>query len=283
MARRPPKPSHAHEQGHRHAGYRRILGFFILILAAFIITLAIRSFVIAPYRIPSESMEPNLLVGDYVIATKWDYGLRLGGHMFSLGSLPERGDIVMFDSTDGRGHYVKRVIGLPGDRVALSGGDIWLNGNRVERRAIDDFVIPISADMDAEADRNSQYSACLVPDFERIGKSGDRECRFPQFAETLPGGRSYHIIDLIDGLPYDDMPPVEVPRGRLFVMGDNRDRSADSRLPQSNIGAIGLVSVKQLSGQAAFLIFSVDGSAQIGKPGSWLGAVRWNRLFMPVH
>ena len=286
MARRPSERSSG--GGDSETGdnvlsdYRRISRFFIAVLVAFLAALAIRSFVAAPYSIPSESMEPNLLVGDYVIATKWDYGLRIGGRMLSVGAFPHRGDIIIFDSEaenddDKKGHYVKRVIGLPGDRIALQDGDIWLNGAKIARHRRADFILPISANMDKSA--SGFYSACFSTEFEKISPSGERICRFRQYSETLPGGHAHHIIDLIDGLPYDQMSEVVVPQGRLFVMGDNRDRSADSRVPRSIPGAIGLVPLNRVSGRAAFIIFSVDGSAEIGKPGSWIDAIRWDRLF----
>ncbi len=264
------------------AGYRPIVRLFVAIVVAMLFALGVRTFIAAPYSIPSESMEPTLLVGDYVIATKWDYGLRAGGKMLSLDALPERGDVIMFDGKDGR-HYVKRVIGLPGDQVAMRGGRVWLNGEPIRRQPLSDLTLPVTANMDAAADGNSQYSPCFSPDFETVDDDGNRACRFRRFAETLADGRRYVTVDLFDGLRYDEMPPVTVPMGSLFVMGDNRDRSADSRQPQEQIGSVGFVKLEQVTGRAAFIIFSVDGSAQIGKPGSWFGAIRWNRLFKRVQ
>ena len=258
-------------------GYRRIARFFLFVIGAFLLALGLRSFVIAPFSIPSESMEPSLLVGDYIIATKWDYGLGRGERRIGA-RLPERGDIVIFDAGFPRRHYVKRVIGLPGDRIAMDDGHLILNGTPLPRRRLPDFMLTITRQMEEAVRQSALVSACLDPRFERVSADGKRQCRFRRFAVTLPGGRSHRILDLADGLSGDDMAEVVVPEDRLFVMGDNRDRSLDSRLPDGEPGAIGLVPAADVVGRAAFVIFSVDGSAQIGKPQGWPKAVRWSRI-----
>lgn len=256
------------------SGYRAIARFFVFMVLAFLAALAVRSFLIAPFVIPSESMEPNLLVGDYVIAAKWNYRLPLR----STEPLPERGDIVIFDGAEGRQHYVKRVIGLPGDRIEMQSGLLRINGVAARRVRTEDFVLPVTNSMRHAAEL-ARVSACLVAQYERIGRHGQRQCRFRSYRETLPGSaRSYTTLDLLDGMNGDTVEPIIIPKGHLFVMGDNRDRSADSRLPPGRRSGIGFVPIDRVAGRAAFIIFSVDGSAQIGKPGSWIGSVRWKRI-----
>lgn len=243
-----------------------------------IIVLIFRSFVFTSFNIPSESMMPRLLVGDYLFAAKWPYGYSrhslpfdaplIPGRIFA--DEPERGDVVIFkhpiDGTD----YIKRVIGLPGDEVQMVAGVLHLNGQPVGMERIEDFVLPIQP-----TDR------CREARFAERLEDGDFACVYPQFRETLPGGESHNIIDM--GLRSSDTTaPVIVPEGRLFLMGDNRDNSLDSRFPAEAGRGIGLVPQENLVGRASFMYFSTDGSAEWIKPWTWFTAARWSRMFQGI-
>ena len=232
-----------------------------------------RTLLFAPFTIPSESMLPLLRNGDYLIAAKWPYGYsRLSlpfdtplepGRIFAR--LPERGDVAIFrhplDDTD----YIKRVIGLPGDRVAMRGGRLILNGRAVPQTSAETIAVPLSPN-----------TGCHPAAQLGTGQQGP-VCDYPAAIETLPNGRSYRVIDLGYG-PADDFGPITVPEGRLFVMGDNRDNSQDSRFPAMPQGGVGLVPADLLVGRATMVLFSTDGSAEWAKPWTWFSAARWDRV-----
>ena len=258
----------------RRRSENRDFAFFLvkLVLAVFII----RSFIVAPFNIPSESMQPRLLVGDYLLAAKWPYGFSRFSLPFGLPLLPEhrilahqpeRGEVVIFRAppTDEQ-DYIKRVIGLPGDRVQLKAGQVFLNGKPVPRERIADLLLPASPN-----------SPCFEKDYEETDKDGAHYCRYPRFRETLPNGRSYDTIDLGRTMA-DDTRVYTVPAGHLFLMGDNRDRSADSRFPAVEGGGIGLVPEDNLIGRALVIVFSTDGSASWLEPWTWASAARWDRI-----
>ena len=241
-----------------------------------IVVLAFRSFAFTSFNIPSESMMPRLLVGDYLFAKKWPYGytryslpfdadLIPGGRLFA--SEPEQGDIVIFAHPIDNSDYIKRVIGLPGDRVQMVGGVLHLNGQPVKMERIEDYVLPIPG-----AD-----GSCRLARFIQQQADGSYACVYPQFRETLPNGVAHNILDFGDG-PADDTPPVVVPEDRLFLMGDNRDNSLDSRFPAQAGGGIGLVPQENLVAEAGFMYWSTDGSASWVKPWTWFSAARWNRI-----
>jgi signal peptidase I len=247
------------------------------LLKLLILVILLRSFVFAPFSIPSESMLPRLLIGDYLIVSKWNYGysrfsLPFGpdvgrGRLFA--NLPERGDVVVFKAPPGDDvDYIKRVIGLPGDEVQIKGGQLLLNRKLVPRKRIADFVEPLTP--------NSACAKSDVAKFSERAGSGGSQCRYPRFVETLPGGRNYQILDL-ENVEADDTGVFVVPAGQLFLMGDNRDRSADSRFPAVENAGIGLVPVENLVGKAWFGIFSTDGTASWIKPWTWFSAARWER------
>ena len=229
---------------------------------------ALRSLVVAPFSIPSGSMLPTMAIGDYLFVSKWPYGysrFSFPGQIptFSgrvLGNLPERGDVVIFKRPDAQGaDWVKRVIGLPGDTVAMRGGVLILNGRAIPKSSIGRVDIAVSPNSPCRP-------AVSTP-----------ACPYPAYRETLPNGRSYLTIDQVAGGPGDDIAPVTIPAGRLFLMGDNRDDSLDSRFTLEQ-GGVGLVPVDRLVGRAAFAFWSTDGSASYWKPWTWISALRFNRI-----
>jgi signal peptidase I len=263
----------------------REYGLFLLKLAALV--LVFRSLVFSPFYIPSESMQPRLLIGDYLIVSKWPYGfsrysLPLSPPLFEgriLGSLPEPGDVVVFKKppvqTD---DYIKRAIALPGDIVQMRAGVLEINGKAVKRERMPDFITPVTSGMRDAAALEGSNQPCYRPEFEVAAEGGSTVCRYRRFRETLPNGRSYEILDLLDAERGDDTQPLIVPEGHVFFMGDNRDRSADSRFPQDGI-AIGMVPVENILGRAQFVWFSTDGSARWLLPWTWFSAARWDRFF----
>jgi signal peptidase I len=249
--------------------------FAVFLVKLVVIVLLFRTLLFTSFMIPSESMMPRLLVGDYLFAAKWPYGYSgaslpidwrtENGRLF--GSLPERGDVVIFKHPIDRVDYVKRVIGLPGDTVQVVAGQVVLNGRPVPKRKIADFVLPTTAGEGCKAGvRFTEHNA-----------DGTFACHYPQFRETLPNGVSYNVLDTeISGA--DNTAPVIVPEGRLFMMGDNRDHSADSRFPAIAGQGVGLVPVDNLAGRASFMFFSTDGSSEWLKPWTWFTAARWGRI-----
>ncbi len=255
---------------------------FLALLA--IAVLIFRSFFLSPFNIPSESMQPRLLIGDYLLVNKMAYGYSKYSLPFSaplipgriFARTPDRGDVVVFKAPPVNDNdYIKRVIGLPGDTIQVKDGIVWLNGKPLKREPMADFVIPVTQNM-IDASRANGTLPCYSPEFEEIGANGQRQCRYKRFKETLPSGRSYAILD-ITSIPEDNTAPVTVPAGHLFLMGDNRDRSADSRFPAVEGQGIGLVPEENLVGHALVTMFSTDGSASWLNPISWFTAARWSR------
>ncbi len=246
---------------------------FLLKLVVFVVIF--RSFFLSPFNIPSESMLPQLQNGDYLLAAKWPYGYSkyslpfsaplIPGRLFA--SAPERGDVAIFKQPPLNDlDYIKRVIGLPGDTVQMIGGVLHLNGQPVPKQRIADFEVIVSPN-----------TTCKSPQFAVKRDDGVDVCRYPRFKETLPGGRSYEVLDL--GLmPQDDTPAVVVPKDTLFLMGDNRDNSEDSRFPAVPGGGIGLVPQANLVGRATVMMWSTDGSAEWLLPWTWFSAARWDRI-----
>ena len=259
-------------------------GKFLLKLALFVVIL--RSFILSPFNIPSESMQPRLLIGDYLLVAKWPYGYSKYSMPFSLpiipgrifASQPEAGDVVVFKAPPTqRDDYIKRVIGLPGDVIQMRNGILEINGVAVKKERIADFVIPVTENMTEAATLEGTPFPCWRPEFEEDAKDGGRQCRYPRYVETLPNGRSYQILDLANGTPGDDTVAFVVGEGQVFLMGDNRDRSADSRFPADG-KAIGIVPQENLVGRAFVTVFSTDGSARWLLPWTWFTAARWERI-----
>jgi signal peptidase I len=249
--------------------------FPVFVIKLVLIVAFFRSFVFSPFNIPSESMLPRLENGDYLLAAKWSYGFSSYSLPFSLPLLPSRilarqparGDVVIFKAPPGNDvDYIKRVIALPGDTVQMIGGTLHLNGVAVPKQKIADFVIKVSAN-----------TSCIAPEFEAVEKDGSPSCHYPQFRETLPEGKQYNVLDL-GYRPQDDTPPVIVPAGHVFLMGDNRDNSMDSRFPAVEGGGIGLVPQDNLIGRATIVMWSTDGSANWFLPWTWFTAARLNRI-----
>lgn len=222
---------------------------------AILIAILIRTVWFEPFKIPSGSMYPTLYVGDYLFVSKYSYGYSKHSLPWSLPlfsgriweSKPERGDVVVFKyPKDNRTDFIKRVIGLPGDKISLKNGRLYINGEMAAREAIEDFVI------------RSPY--------------GSAE-RYRQYKETLPDGKVHHILEISDHEPYDNFAELEVPQGSYFVMGDNRDRSDDSRIN------VGFVPAENLVGKARFLFFSHNEDEEWYKPWGWPKKIRWERLF----
>jgi signal peptidase I len=258
------------------SGWGETAHFLITFL---LLALLMRSTLFMARSIPSESMMPRLFVGDYVLVAKWPYGWSRfslpwsppAPHGRLLGTTPARGDVVVFRAPpDDHTDYIKRVIGLPGDRVQMRGGTLWLNGRAVPKVQIADFVTPMAANTECRSVAPWPYG---------VGKdaAGHAVCRFPRYRETLPDGISYDVIDQ-GGTPQDDTPEITVPAGRLFLLGDNRDMSEDSRFPAEAGAGVGLVPTENLEGRALVSFFSVDGSATLANPLSWFHAVRWARI-----
>ncbi len=262
----------------------REYGTFLLKLALFVFIL--RSFIVSPFNIPSESMQPRLLIGDYLLVAKWPYGYSKYSLPFSLpiipgrifASQPTRGDVVVFKAPPTmRDDYIKRVMGLPGDVIQMRNGILEINGVAVKKERIADFVIPVTENMKDAAALEGTPFPCWRPDFEEPAKGGGTQCSYPRYVETLPEGRSYEILDLDSGLPGDDTEAFVVGEGELFLMGDNRDRSADSRFPADG-KAIGIVPQEYLVGRALVSVFSTDGSARWLLPWTWFSAARPERI-----
>ena len=232
-----------------------------VVIHALLIALVIRTFLFQPFNIPSGSMKATLLVGDYLFVSKYSYGyshysIPLSPPLFSgriFGSEPSRGDIVVFrlpkdDSTD----YIKRVIGLPGDKIQMIDGVLQINGEPIKRERAEDFV--------------GQEDG---PGIKRIKR----------WKETLPNGVVYYTLDLVDNSFYDNTPVYTVPPDHFFMMGDNRDNSTDSRV----LGQVGYVPFENLVGRAQVIFFSVGDGEPAWHFWNWPWSVRWSRLFTIVR
>lgn len=273
---------------------------FWLLLAV----LGFHSFIAKPFYIPSESMMPGLLTGDQLVVTKFAYGWSyvsptipnpvniVKGLIFQQpvdsyfvalptmkgriwGKLPERGDVVIATPTGKNQDYIKRVIGLPGDRIEVRGGVVILNGVPVKRTAPTPRAIPVD---DASPCNDPKYAP-----YRTDNPDGTATCALPIARETLPNGKSYDTIDLGYYPEVDDYPATTIPAGHVFLMGDNRDNSADSRVPLVFGGFGGPVPQENLGGRAEFISFSLDGSQHWYNPFSWFGALRGHRAGTSLH
>ncbi|HUJ46709.1 MAG TPA: signal peptidase I [Rhizomicrobium sp.] len=228
------------------------------IVYALLIALVIRTFLFQPFNIPSSSMEDTLLVGDYLFVEKFAYGYSRYslpfGNLFPsvgriMGSEPKRGDVVVFkmpnkNSPDYLSDFIKRVIGLPGDRIQMIDGQLYINGKPVPKVRAADYIETIDG---------ISYHV-------------------PRYKETLPNGKSYYVLDRIPNGAADNTEVFTVPPGHYFMMGDNRDNSNDSRAD------VGYVPAENLVGKAEVIFFSVNGTAHWWEIWKWPWAIRYDRL-----
>jgi len=234
------------------------------LLLALGFVLIVRTVVAEPYTVPSPSMVPTLLVGDELIGSKFAYGYGkysspiglmpdFAGRLF--GEAPERGDVIVFRlPRDPSTTYVKRLIGLPGDRIQMQDGRLYINDVLVPRRAIGTF---------ADA-------------------AGGRSAPSLLYVETLPNGREHEILEISDAEEHDDTPPFVVPPRHYFMMGDNRDNSLDSRIAAAD-GGVGFVPEENLVARAERVLLSRDPAVAWFDVAEWPHAFRFARLFSPIN
>jgi signal peptidase I len=232
-----------------------------------LIALVVRTLAFEPFNIPSGSMIPTLLVGDFLFVSKYSYGysrfsMPFAPPLFSgriLGAVPHRGDVAVFRYTrDTSTDFVKRVIGLPGDRIQVKAGQLYINGTEVPRT--------------------------LVGDYEAVDENGTR-VDTKEYVEALPDGPKHDILKYSDDprpgecdVDANNTDEYVVPKGDLFMMGDNRDNSADSRFMCN----LGFVPMENLVGRAQFIFFSFDAEASWWKFWMWPVEIRWGRLLKGV-
>jgi len=254
-----PKAARVEDPEERSAGSEG-LEIIKTVVFALLIAFVLRVLLFQPFTIPSASMEPNLYEGDYIVVSKWSYGyskyssglpinLPIGeGRVF--GRAPNRGDIVVFKlPRDNKTDYIKRVIGLPGDKIQMVDNKLYINGTPVK-----DVLVSNTEVADA------------------WGARAATEAR-----ETLPNGKSFMTQDFGPGGDLDDTPVYEVPTGYYFMMGDNRDNSIDSRVEQS--AGVGFVPAENLVGKAQIIMFSWKPGASLWNPISWFSKIRPSRFF----
>ncbi len=245
-----------------YSSSRKAGGFweaFRTVAYAVVIAVGVRTFAYEPFNIPSGSMFPTVLVGDYLFVSKLSYGysrfsLPYAMPLFSgriMATEPERGDVVVFrHPREPETNYIKRLIGLPGDRVQVIDGILNINGEAVKRCRIEDFV---------------------YIDFEGSTR------RIPQFMETLPGGREHRILEEADNRPFDNTREYVVQEGHYFMMGDNRDNSVDSRR------SVGFVPEENLIGRATVVFFSHEADVHWWEFWKWPTSIRYGRLLQSVN
>lgn len=247
---------------------------FFLLLALF--AWILRSMIVAPFSIPSGSMLPTMAVGDYLFVAKWPYGFSRYSFPFQfpsfdgrvLSRIPKRGDVVIFKRPGEEVDWVKRVIGLPGDTVAGADGRLIVNGRPIQRTSEGTIGVPVSP--------NSPCRVAQGATPRIVRANGEALCSYPVYREMLPNGRNWRVLDQVDAHG-DNFAPVTVPTGHLFLMGDNRDDSLDSRYTLEQ-GGIGMVPLDHLVGKATFAFWSTDGSANYWKPWTWFTALRIHRI-----
>ncbi|CAM3357210.1 signal peptidase I [Paracoccus nototheniae] len=244
--------------------------FWALVIAGIFRTLFFQ-----PFWIPSGSMKDTLLIGDFLFVNKMAYGYSAHSCPFSmcrisgrlLESAPERGDVAVFRHPTRDVDFIKRVIGLPGDTIQMRGGRLWINGEEVPVTPAGEFI----------ETKEQQGPQGLIPRCvnDPVPQGGD--CVKDRVTETLPGGASHDVLNILDGWVADDTPTFTVPEGNYFFMGDNRDNSEDSRFP-AEIGGLGFVPAEFLIGRADRIMFSSAGSSLL-----YFWTWRADRFFKAVH
>ena len=242
-----------------------------VIIQALLIAFVVRTFLYQPFNIPSPSMYPTLRVGDYVFVSKLSYGYSKYSFNFSLGisgvewvkccsmidfpgrvvlaDTPKRGDVAVFKlPTDTNIDYIKRVIGLPGDRIRVENGVVFINDVAIKKERIEDY--------------NDLYE-------------NGAQTPVPQYEETLPNGVKYHVLDTSPVSAADNTDEYVVPAGHYFMMGDNRDNSQDSRY----LDKVGYVPVENFVGRADIIFFSISPNARLVEVWRWPFVIRWGRFF----
>jgi len=253
------KKSNNHKKKSKAEAGNKKLRFYetwaFIIFFCLILPMSFRSLFYAPFHIPSGSMKPTLLIGDFIFVAKGAYGYSrysfpLGIDLFSgriNAKQPKRGDIIVFRPPPTPGtDFIKRLIGLPGDSIQIIEGELYINNKKVERKRIEDFV---------EDEPNGSVQ------------------RYKQYIETLPNGVSYRVLDDISDNPLDNTPAFFVPNRHYFFMGDNRDHSADSRTT-----TVGLVPEQNLIGRTEIIFFSVSDS--LWKFWNWFSTMRGERFWI---
>lgn len=264
-----PREAHKAQAARQFARVGAAAGF---VATAVVLAVVLRTLVLEPFNIPSDSMLPTLAAGDYLFVAKWPYGLGRYSLPVALpgtggrigGEPPRRGDVVVFKTPrDNRTDFIKRVIGLPGDRVRMTGGRVELNGVLVPRERAGDFVVPA----DAAACHGSPGGGAAGG--ASAGATGMPPCRYARFIETIDG-RRFAVLHTVAAAGHEDAPMVTVPAGSYFVLGDNRDDSADSRMSIAE-GGVGLVPAANLIGRAEIIFFSAsDGHLHFWRVGTRL-------------
>jgi signal peptidase I len=256
--------------------WREVKGLLLVLLAV----LLFHSFVAKPFYIPSESMMPGLRTGDRLVVSKYPYGWSWVSPSFHLlppmegkvlGKTPERGDIVIVTPPGTKTDYIKRVIGLPGDTLAMIDGNLIINGVAVKREPTEPAIIPIDGNSPCGSPRDPALYGSRAQ-----AANGQAVCRVPVVRETLPNGRSFDTVEL-GRMSEDNFGPIRVPAGHVWLMGDNRDDSADSRVETWRGGLGGPVPLENIGGRAEFITFSLDGSTIWYNPLSWFQAFRPDR------
>lgn len=269
-------PLEAHDDGKKSResiNWRaEVRGLGLMLLAV----LAFHSLIAKPFYIPSQSMMPNLLVGDRLVVSKYAYGWswvsasfhilpRFKGRLF--GTTPEYGDIVIAVPPDRDEDYIKRVVALPGDRIAIVNGQIILNGKPVPQA--------VEPPLELQVEPNTPCDPAEYPGLRFRKPSGITICELPVLRETLPNGANYLIIDHMRQR-LDNMDEITLPADHVFLMGDNRDHSADSRAETFERGLGGPVPLENIGGRAEFLTFSLNGTTTLN-PLSWWSSLRGGR------